>query len=186
MRAGAPSTLPGSGKDPFRPLPGDDGPMQEAKEVVATAAATVPGWLLAAHVLGVMVYAGGVITVSRMLAPLAALEASARAAAASVARRTYLLLLLPMGVLMVGSGLYILVSDPGGQGYMKLPAFHVKLTLVLALMIVEHVLVLRPLRGMAKGTAAPAADSVLPKAAHALTVLLVAGILLALFVLRAA
>ena len=165
--------------------------MQEVQQAVeagttGTGAALVPGWILALHVLGVMVYAGGVITVSRMMAPLAALEAGARAAAASVARRTYLLLILPMGVLMVGTGLYLLIGDPGAQHYMKQPAFHVKLTLVLALMIAEHVLVIRPLKGMAKGTAVPAGDSVLPRAAHALCVLLVAGILLALFVLRRA
>ncbi len=161
--------------------------MQEIQDAAVTAAAAVPavpGWLLAAHLLGVMVYAGGVITVSRMTASIAALEAAARAGAASVARRTYLLLILPMGVLMVGSGLWMLLTDPAQKGYMKLPAFHVKLTLVLALMIVEHVLVIRPLKGMAKGTAVPAADSVLPRAAHALCLLLVAGILLALFVLR--
>jgi uncharacterized membrane protein len=159
--------------------------MQDAKEL-AVKAAEVPGLLQAVHVLGVLAYAGGVITISRMMAPIAALHAEARTGAASVARRAYLLFILPMGVVMVASGLYLLIADPGSQGYLRQPAFHVKLTLVAALMVAEHLMVIRPLKAMAKGTMVPAGTSTHPRAAHALVVLLVAGILLALFVLRRA
>jgi uncharacterized membrane protein len=155
--------------------------MQEP--VIAVASAAVPGWLLAAHLLGVLGYAGGILTVSRMLGTLGALPAESRAGAAGAARRTYLLFLLPMGVLMVGSGLYLLIGDPGGQGYMKQPAFHVKLTLVAVLVIVEHLMVIRPLRGLAKGTGAPP-DAAAARTAHLLCLLLVAGILVALFLMR--
>ncbi|MCK6480316.1 MAG: hypothetical protein L6R43_09235 [Planctomycetes bacterium] len=151
--------------------------------VIAVAAAAVPGWLLAAHLLGVLGYAGGILTVSRMLGTVGSLPQESRAGAASAARRAYLLFLLPMGVLMVGSGLWLLIGDPGGQGYMKQAAFHVKLTLVAVLMIVEHLMVIRPLKALSKGGGAPP-DPAAAATAHALCLLLVAGILGALFLMR--
>ena len=146
--------------------------------------AAPPGWLLAAHVMGVLVYAGGVIVESRLLGLIAAAAAETRAASAAAARGVYLRLILPFGVLMLGSGLYLLLSDPAGKEYLKKPYFHVKLTLVLMLMAVEHLMVIRPLKGLAKGTADPDRGGALYRAAHPVVLVLVLGILLALFVLR--
>lgn len=141
-------------------------------------------WLHLAHVAGVIVYAGGVIVESRILSSLAGAAAETRAATAAVARSVYLRLVLPLGALMVASGLWLLIADPEGRGYLKQPAFHVKLTLVVVLMAVEHFLVIRPLKGIAKGTFDPARGRTLLAAAHPAVVVLVLGILFALFVLR--
>ncbi len=158
--------------------------MEEAAKAVTAAPGGSAGWLHLFHILGVLVYAGGVILESRLLALLADAPPESRAASAALGRRLYLWLVLPFGALMVASGLYLLIVDPEGRSYFRQAAFHMKLTLVAALLIVEHVLVIRPLKGLAKGTLDPARARPLLRAAHPLVLLLVFGILLALFVLR--
>jgi len=156
---------------------------QEPAAAIAAAAPAVPGWLLLAHVLGVIGYAGGVLAVSRLLVLVARSEPSLRASAAALGRRVYLSLVLPAAVLLFGSGIYLLVADPAGKGYMKQGYFHMKLTLVLILMIVDHLLVLRPLKDLAKGGTAEGKAGLFA-AGHAAVALLVSAILMALFVLR--
>ena len=141
-------------------------------------------WLHLAHVAGVLVYAGGAVVGSKVLASLADAPAETRAATAAAVRGAYLRLVLPFGVLMLGSGLWLLLGDPDGRHYLKDPAFHVKLTLVAALLGVEHALVLRPLRGVARGTLDPTGRRTLLAASHGAVVALVLAILFALFVLR--
>lgn len=168
-----------SGEDP-----GMNEAMEQAKRALESAPAGVPGWLMMLHVLGVVVYAGGVLLQARLLALVAAAAADVRASMAALARRVYLWILLPFGALMLATGVYLLVSDPGGEGYMKQGAFHMKITLVLVLMIVEHVMVLRPLKGLSRGVE-PQQGLAMYRAAFPLVLLLVFAILLALFVLRA-
>ena len=159
--------------------------MQDPIPMAQAAAPAAPGWLLALHLLGVVVYAGGVIVMSRVVGLLSRAPAESRAASASVARSVYIRTILPFAGLAVASGVYMLLADPGDRHYLRQHAFHAKLTLVVLLMAAEHMLVLRPLKGLATGTGDPARGGALYRVGHPVVLVLVAAILFALFMLRA-
>lgn len=150
------------------------------------AAHAVPGWLLAAHLLGVVAWAGGLLVLTRALWAVVALQPDAREAAAGALRRGYLTVVFPGSLLAILTGLYLLIGDPGEQTYMKQGWMHVKLTLLLLLMAAEHVMVMRPLKALSRGTMSgePARRAPLFRFAHLAVVLLTAGILAAVLVMR--
>ena len=150
------------------------------------AAGVVPAWFPVVHLLAAILYVGGILSAARLLALLSGTEKEVRASAAAMGRRVYLPLTLPAGVALVGTGVYLLAADPAGQEYMKHGWFHVKLTLVLLIVMVDHILVLRPLRGLARGTLDPGPQVLLLRAAFPMLALLALGVLLAIFVVRPA
>jgi len=149
--------------------------------------AAVPGWLVGLHVLGVIVYAGGIVSVSRLVSLAACGDDGPRAALASAARRVYLGTCLPGAVAMLATGVYLLVADPGGKRYLHDPSgyFHMKLTLAVLLLGVDHA-GLRLMKALARGTPGADADGrrVLLRLLHAAVIALVAGVLVALFVVK--
>ncbi len=147
-------------------------------------AGTVPGWFPVVHLLAAILYVGGILSAARLLALISGAEKEARTAAAALGRRVYLTLTLPAGVVLLASGIYMLIDDPAGKSYMKQGWFHVKLTLVLLILMADHLLVLRPLKGIARGTDDPAGQVPLLRAAFPMLALLALGILLAIFVVR--
>jgi uncharacterized membrane protein len=146
------------------------------------AAGAIPAWFPVVHLLAAIVYVGGILSAARLLGILAGADKEMRIAAAAFGRRVYLSLTLPAGLILVGTGIWLLATDPGGQAYLKHGWFHMKLTLVLLLVIVDHLLVLRPLRGLARGTLDPSGQAPLLRAAFPVIALLAMGVLLAIFV----
>jgi uncharacterized membrane protein len=155
---------------------------QKAAEVAATAADA--GWFKMLHVLGALVFLGGSFSAARLLGLLIKAEATVRTSAAAMARKVYITLTLPAGVLLVGTGIYTLVTDPGQVGYMKQGWFHMKLTIVTLILMVDHLLVMRPLKALARGGADPRASEGLYRAGFWMLGLLSFALCLALFVIR--
>jgi uncharacterized membrane protein len=160
----------------------EEGTVEIVRGTVERAAAA--GWLRLAHVFGVVAWAGGVLTVSRLLGGIVRAEEPARQTMAALSRRVYLGIAFPGLLLLLGAGLYILIADPEGHEYLKQPYMHIKLTVVLLLLVVDHMLVMRPLKALAKGGADPAGQEGLYRAGFWMYSLLLLVVLIALFVVR--
>jgi len=152
----------------------------------AADAAAAGGWPRLFHVFGAVAYIGGILAVSRLLALLPSTEAGPRASAAALARRVYLTVALPGLVVLLLAGLHTAFADPREQHYFRQPWFHMKLTVVLLLLVVDHLLVLRPLKALARGEGDPQAHAALYRAAFWIVGLLTFVLLMALFVFRGA
>jgi uncharacterized membrane protein len=159
-------------------------PETAAKAAEVAVKANEAGWFRMAHVLGALVYFGSVMAAARLLGPLGRAEAGTRAATASMLRTVHLTLTFPAALLLLGSGIYMLVVDPAGVGYLKQPWMHIKLTVALLILAVDHLLIMKPLKGFAKGTADPAALGGLHKAGFWMLGLLAIALTTALFVVR--
>jgi uncharacterized membrane protein len=155
---------------------------QKAAEVAATAADA--GWFRMLHVLGALVFLGGSLSAARLLGFLINADEKVRAGAAVLGRKVYLTLTLPAGVLLIGSGIYTLVTDPREVHYFKQPWFHVKFTMAILILVVDHLLVMKPLKALAKGGPDPRASAGLYRAGFWMMGLLTFVLCLALFVLR--
>ncbi len=155
---------------------------QKAADIAAEAAAA--GWFKMLHVLGALVFLGGSFTAARLLGMLITADEKVRAAAAAMGRRAYLTLTLPAGLLLVGAGLYLLIKDPQGVGYLKQPWFHVKLTMAVLILVVDHLLVMKPLKALAKGGPDPRAHAALYRAGFWMLGLLTFALCVSLFVIR--
>ena len=153
-----------------------------APEAVQAAAAAVPSWLLFIHVLAVVLYVGGLLTLTRMLGHGVRFEsADARASLYRVLKRMYLFVGLPGVFLLVGSGLAMLLTDPAGNEYMKQGYFHVKLTGVLLVLVADFVL-MRKLFAIDPAGAQPKAA--IFKALHGITGLGLIAVLVAIYFIR--
>lgn len=142
------------------------------------------GWIRMLHVLGAIAFLGGSLTAARLLGHLVRAEERVRTASAAMARRVYLTLTFPAAILVLGTGIYTLVKDPDGVGYMKQGWFHMKLTVVILILMVDHLLVMRPLKALARGGADPRSSEGLYRAGFWMLGLLSFGLCLSLFVLR--
>jgi uncharacterized membrane protein len=156
----------------------------EAKDAAALAGQV--GWVRLFHVFGAVAYLGGILAVSRILALLPSAEEALRRGAASLARRAYLTVALPGLVVLLLAGLHTAFADPLGRGYFRQPWFHMKLTLVVLLLAVDHLLLLRPLKAVARGEGEGAVPGPLVRVAFWMIGLLAFALLLTLFVLRKA
>ena len=155
---------------------------QQAAEMAEKAAAA--GWFKMMHVLGAIVFLGGSFTAARLLGMLITADGTIRQAAAALGRRVYITLTLPAGLLLLGAGIYLAVKDPQGVGYFKQGWFHVKLLAAILILIVDHLLVMKPLKALAKGGPDPRAHAGLFRAGFWMLGLLTIVMSTALFVLR--
>ncbi len=150
------------------------------------APATAPGWVLLLHVLGAVVYGGGLVALTRLLVALCGADDSARTALAAAGRKAYLMATFPGSLVLFATGLYLLIGDPAGKAYMKQGYMHVKLTLIVLLLVIDQVLVMRPFKRISKGTwtgdLSRAGGMFL--AAHLACLVCLGGILTALYILR--
>jgi uncharacterized membrane protein len=158
----------------------------EATQAVRDAAsqAAAAGWVRLAHVLGAMIYGGGLLVVAKMLAGLARVDPKARPPAAAALRRVYLGLVFPGLLVLLLAGLHTAFMDPAGAEYLKQPWFHMKLTVALLILIVDHMMVGRPLKGFAKGTADPRTQESMYAAPFWILALLIFALTVALYVIR--
>lgn len=92
-------------------------------------------WLKFFHVLGVLIYAGGFLTLTRMVGKAVRFEnPSSRIEAYAAFRRMHKFVDWGGLAIMLVTGLWILVADPAGKAYMQKGYFHGKLTFILVLL----------------------------------------------------
>ena len=100
-------------------------------------------WLAATHIVGLILWLGGLITLARLLGHHVSLASKeAREALVSFERKSYFMAVLPGFLLALGSGLTLLVMNgpklyfaPGSAWGMT---FHIKLTLILVLIVLDQ------------------------------------------------
>ncbi len=102
-------------------------------------------WLLGFHIIGIIVWMGGLATIGRLLGHHAALESSeARQSLVSFERKSYMFAVLPGFLLALGTGLGMLLFKGNGIGHYLSPdgpwgaTFHAKLTLVVGLIVIDQ------------------------------------------------
>jgi uncharacterized integral membrane protein (TIGR00701 family) len=106
----------------------------------------IMGWLAAFHVLGLIVWMGGLMTLSRLLGHHVALESSeARESLISFERKSYFMAILPGFLIALTTGLAMLFGKgmanyfaPGSAWGLT---FHIKLTLIVALIVLDQMTV---------------------------------------------
>lgn len=110
------------------------------------------GWIAAFHVVGIIIWMGGLSVLSRLLGYHCELEsADAREALKRFEHRSYFWATLPGFALTLGTGLYMLFfKGAGASHYLSAGGpwggtFHVKLTLVVVLLVLDH-LVMQKMR----------------------------------------
>lgn len=103
-------------------------------------------WLKAFHIIGIIVWMGGLVTLARLLGHHASLESSdARESLIQFEKRSYFWAILPGFLIALGTGLALLFHG-GGQGisfYLKPDmgwggTFHAKLLFVVVLIVFDQ------------------------------------------------
>lgn len=156
---------------------------QDAASTAASAAAA-GGWFRLAHVLGVVAYGGGILFTAKMMGHLVKLEPALRTGAAIAARKAYMGIALPGLLLLLGTGLYTAITDTEGKGYFKQGYFHIKLLAAFLILIVDHMLVMKPLKALTREDMNTEGQEGLYKAGFWMTSLLLMVVLLALYIVR--
>lgn len=139
-------------------------------------------WLKWVHVLGVVIYVGGLMALTRLLGHAVRFpDAPSRTNAYRVFQRMHKFANWVGLGLMVVAGLWLLVWDPMGKHYLKQPYFHVKLTAIVVLLACD-VLFARKLFALeGEGTQPPATFF---RVMHGIVGLALLGALAALFLIR--
>lgn len=104
-------------------------------------------WLLAFHIIGIIVWMGGLVTLARLLGHHAALESGdARKSLIRFEHRSYFAAILPGFLVSLGTGLAMLFMKGGGVGHYLDPSgiwgatFHAKLTLIVVLIVLDQLI----------------------------------------------
>lgn len=100
------------------------------------------GWITGFHVVGIILWMGGLVTLARLLGHHSGLDSvEARESLISFERKSYFFAILPGFVVTLLTGIYLLLSAPklylaadGPWG----ATFHLKLTLVLVLIALDQ------------------------------------------------
>jgi len=106
-------------------------------------------WLLALHILGITLWAGGLLAATLVLAQSAATESAARTTAAQPARKLMRLLADPGAGLAILAGVWMLLSD--ASGYFAQRWFQTKLVVVIGLVALHGVVAVLAKRASAGG-----------------------------------
>jgi uncharacterized membrane protein len=139
-------------------------------------------WLKWVHVLGMVIYAGGFLTLTRMLGHAVRFEdAQSRTDAYRILKRMHLFVDWGGLLLMLAAGLWLAIADPATKAYFTKGYFHMKLTFVLVLVVTDVVLS-RKLFGLRGEGEQPGPNFF--RIVHGLAGLAVMGALLAVFVVR--
>lgn len=153
-----------------------------------TLASADPGagylWLKMLHLLGLVIYVGGFLTLTRMLGHAVRFEtATSREDAYRVLRRMHKFVDWGGLALMLVAGLWLLIADPAGKSYMRHETgyFHIKLTGVVVLLVADAVLSVRLFRLRGDG---PQPGAAWFKVMHGIAGLALILILVAVFVVR--
>ena len=139
-------------------------------------------WLKWVHVLGMVIYVGGFLTLTRVLGKAVLFDApQSRADAYRVFKRMHKFVDWGGLGLMLASGIWLVVADPLGKEYLKQGYFHMKLTCVL-LLVLSDILLTRKLFRMQGEGEQPSANYF--RVMHGLAGLALLGALAAVFIVR--
>lgn len=110
-------------------------------------------WLRAGHFLGLILWAGGLLALTRLLASHAAKPTGPEATERLVAveKAIYRFVAAPGAFLVLLTGIAMLHAAPA---LLKQPYMHAKLTLVVGLLAIDH-MAMRGYKKLAKGVGAP-------------------------------
>ncbi len=140
------------------------------------------GWLKWIHVLGVVIYVGGLMALTRLLGHAVRFpDAPSRTNAYRVFQRMHKFANWGGLGLMVVTGLVLLVWDPAGKHYMKQGYFHMKLTCILVLFACDFVFSRKLFKLEGEGPQPPATFF---RVMHGVVGLALLGTLAALFLIR--
>lgn len=106
-------------------------------------------WLLALHILGIILWTGGLLAATAVLAQGAAAESGARSAVAQAARRLMRMLADPGAALAIVAGLWILSLD--ASGYFAQRWFQTKLVVVIGVVALHGIVAVLAKRASAGG-----------------------------------
>lgn len=100
------------------------------------------GWLLGFHIIGLILWMGGLFTLTRHVGMHAELSDKPRPELKAYESKGYLMGSLPGLILAVGTGLWMLFSNPAL--YLKADGpwgttFHIKLLLVVILIVIDQI-----------------------------------------------
>ncbi len=102
-------------------------------------------WLAAIHIVGLILWLGGLITLARLLGHHSSLEnPAAREALIPFEKKSYLMAVLPGFLIALVTGVIMLVSKGGGMAHYFAPespwglTFHIKLTIILVLIVLDQ------------------------------------------------
>ncbi len=139
-------------------------------------------WLLVFHVLGFVMWVGGLMLVSRLLGWHAQQTPEVQAPVGVMLKRLYYAVAVPGSVLTLVAGLLMLNEYGWAPLDAKLEGagFHIKLTLVFGLIVLDVMTYLGVTR-LASGQVTPKGKAM---AIHGLVGLLLIGILVTIFVVR--
>ncbi|MHC4550891.1 MAG: CopD family protein [Planctomycetota bacterium] len=139
-------------------------------------------WAKWLHLLGVVLYAGGLLALTRLLGHAVRYEAAAsRADAYRTFKRMHVLVDWAGLVLMVGTGLWLLLADPLHKAYFKQGYFHLKLTCIVVLIVCDVLLTAKLFRLRGEG---PQPGPNFFRILHGVAGLALLGALAAVFVVR--
>lgn len=140
------------------------------------------GWLKWIHVLGVVVYVGGFMAVTRLLGHAVRFpDAPSRANAYRIFQRMHKFANWGGLALLLVTGLILVVWDPAGKSYMKQPYFHMKLTAAVVLAACDIAFTRKLMRLQGEGPQPPASFF---RAMHGIVGLALLVVLAALFLVR--
>ena len=139
-------------------------------------------WMKWVHVLGMVIYVGGVLTLTRLLGHAVRFEsATSRKDAYRVLKRMHVFVDWGGLFLMILGGVWLLVADPMGKLYMKQGYFHLKLTCAIVLILGDIFLSRKLFRLQADG---PQPKATFFKIMHGIVGLALLGALAAVFIVR--
>jgi len=142
----------------------------------------VPGWIKFIHVFGVFVYAGGFLTLTRMLGKVVAYETEeSRADSYATLKRMHKFVDWGGLAMLLVAGLFMLAKDPAGKHYMRQGYFHMKLAFIVLLLVCDVCTTKKLFALKAEG---PQPSATFFKVMHGIVGLAILGILLAIYVIR--
>jgi len=140
------------------------------------------GWLKWVHVLGVVIYVGGLMALTRLLGHAVRFEdARSRADAYRIFQRMHKFANLIGLVLLLVTGIWLIVWDPAGKSYLKQGYFHMKLTAIVILAGCDIAFTRKLMRLRGEGPQPPAAFF---RIMHGVVGLALLIVLAALFLVR--
>jgi len=139
-------------------------------------------WLKLVHVLGMVMYVGGLLTLTRLLGHAVRYESPvSRADAYRVLKRMHVFVDWGGLFLMVAAGVWLLVADPMGKAYMTKGYFHIKLTCAIVLIVCDIMLSRKLFRLQGDG---PQPGATFFRIMHGVAGLALLGALAAVFIVR--
>ena len=139
-------------------------------------------WIKFLHLLGMIIYVGGFLALTRMVGHAVRFETEAsRADSYRIFRRMHKFVNWGGLAIMLICGVILLVVDQHGANFMKQAYFHMKLTFVLGLLICDFFFS-RILFGLKAEGEQP--GRAVFSALHGIAALMVVGVLISIFVVR--